>query len=217
MRMALVANPVNHVRLQRPLAGVLLVLVLTGVVVGTVRAVRAAGTAPGPGGGALPGELRGPAPWPANGSDLRARLAVLGLPALAREGTAFHIHAHLDVFVNGKRVLVPAGIGIDPDGRFISPLHTHDATGIIHVESPTVRAFTLGEFFGVWGVRFGDGCLGGYCSAGGRTLRVYVDGSEVADPSVIVLSQHEEIAVTFGTRRQLPRPVPAKYEFPPGL
>ena len=102
----------------------------------------------------LPGALVGPAPWPANTAELRPRLTALGLPTLGHEGTALHIHQHIDVFVNGRRVMVPAGIGIDPAGRFISPLHTHDTTGVIHVESPSVKPFFLGQFLGVWGVRF---------------------------------------------------------------
>jgi hypothetical protein len=75
-----------------------------------------------------------------------------------KEFLIHHVHAHLDVFVDGKRIGVPAAIGInvdapevksfeDPDGAVsyggiercrkpcISPLHTHDATGIIHTES----------------------------------------------------------------------------------
>ena len=166
----------------------------------------------------LPGELTSPAPWPRNADMLRARLSALNLPALGSEGTAVHIHQHLDVFVAGARVTVPAGIGIDPAETFISPLHTHDTSGVIHVESPTVRNFTLGEFFGVWGVRVRNGCLGGYCAGHGKELRVYVDGHLVAgDPAQIVLAAHQEIAVVFGTAQQVPRPVPAHYAFAPGL
>jgi hypothetical protein len=166
----------------------------------------------------LPGELTGPAPWPRNADLLRERLDALSLPALGFEGTALHIHQHLDLFVDGKRVVVPAGIGIDPGGRFISPLHTHDTSGVIHVESPTVRPFTLGEFFGVWGVRLGPGRLGGYVDGGGRTLRAYVDGRPVSgDPERIVLEAHQELVLAFGTRAELPRPVPARFAFPPGL
>jgi hypothetical protein len=216
-----VANPLNHVRAQRPLGALLLALVVLGAVAALVRSFRASDAvaqSPHTAGGPLPGELTDRAPWPANnGADLLDRLAALELPALGREGTALHIHAHLDVFVNGRRVVVPAGIGIDADGRFISPLHTHDTTGVIHVESPTVRTFTLGQFFGVWGVRFGGGCLGGYCGGHGRLLRVYADGRPVARPDRLALAEHEEIVVAFGTRRQLPRPVPARYAFPPGL
>jgi hypothetical protein len=63
-----------------------------------------------------------------------------------------HIHQHLDIYVDGRKVPVPALIGIDPAAGF-APLHVHDTSGVIHVESPTVRSYTLGEFFAVWGVR----------------------------------------------------------------
>jgi hypothetical protein len=164
----------------------------------------------------LPAELAGPAPWPRHVDGLRARLAAMQLPALSQEGTALHIHVHLDVFVDGRRVVVPAGIGIAD--TFISPLHTHDSTGVIHVESPTIRRFTLGEVLGVWGVRFGTGKLGGYRDGAGRTLRVYVDGRRVTgDPRGIALAPHQEIVLAFGTRNQLPKPVPDSFEFAPGL
>lgn len=206
-------------RTQQLVALVFLGLVLVGLASAAVRSFHARGDAQAVG---LPAtaarELTGPAPWPANNGDgLRARLAALGLPALAREGTVLHIHAHLDVFVHGKRVVVPAGIGIDPYLRFISPLHTHDTSGVIHVESPTVRTFTLGEFLGVWGVRLSGSCLGGYCAGHGSSLRVYADGRPVSDPARLPLAAHEEIVVAFGTRRQLPRPLPVRYAFAPGL
>jgi hypothetical protein len=166
----------------------------------------------------LPGQLDGPAPWPRNDNLLAARLAALGLPALGFEGTALHLHQHLDVFVDGRRVTVPAGIGIDPAGTFISPLHTHDTSGVIHVESPTVRPFTLGEFFGVWGVRLGAGRLGRYVAGHGKALRAYVNGRRVdGDPGRIVLEPHQELVLAFGTPRQLSRPALASYAFPAGL
>jgi len=186
-------------------------LVLSGAVAAPGRSLPATARSSGP----LPGELKGPAPWPANQDRLEERLAALGLPALAQEGLELHIHAHLDVFVSGKRVRVPAGIGIG-DG-FISQLHTHDASGIIHVESPTVRPFTLGQFVGVWGVRFRSHCLGGYCAAGNKLLHVYANGRLVANPARLPISSHEEIVVAFGTKAQLSRPMPKRYAFPSGF
>ena len=166
----------------------------------------------------LRGLLTGPPPWSANIDQLGARLHALGLPALATEGTALHIHQHLDVFVDGERVTVPAGIGIQQSQGFISPLHTHDDSGIIHVESPTRRDFTLGEVFGVWGVRLTRECLGGSCGGGGKELRVFVDGERVeGDPTQVVLASHQEIVVAFGTAAELPDPIPSSYDFPAGL
>src|SRR5262245_49643758 len=166
----------------------------------------------------LPGQIDGPAPWPRNVAELKQRLAALGLPAFGSEGTRLHTHQHLDVFVNGRRVPVPAGIGIDESGGFLSPIHTHDATGIVHVESPTVQPFFLGQFFGVWGVRFTSSCLGGYCASGAKRLWVFSDGKLLrSDPRALRLGEHEEIVVAYGTRQQLPRPLPQSFSFPQGL
>jgi hypothetical protein len=205
---------------RRPKLVALAAAVALGVGVAAVLAAKTRSSAPATPAapdGPLRGELTGRAPWPANTAYLRERLATLGLPALAQEGTKLHIHQHLDVFVRGRRVVVPAGIGIDPNGRFISPIHTHDMTGVIHVESPTVRMFTLGEFFGVWGVRFGKRCLGSFCTGRLGALRVYADGRPVARPWRLPLAEHQEIVVAFGTRSQLPRPIPAQFAFAPGV
>jgi hypothetical protein len=167
----------------------------------------------------LPGILTGPAPWPANTKDLEARLSAIGLPALSAEGTELHVHQHLDLYVNGTKQVVPAEIGIITSPQVVfSPLHTHDTSGIVHVESPTIRSFTLGEFFEVWGVRFTPTCIGGYCTQGDRTLGVYVDGQlATGDPTTLELFAHEEIVVTYGTKAELPEPIPPSYTFPPGL
>lgn len=102
----------------------------------------------------LPGALQTGPSWPANnGRALQLRLRALGLAPLREEGQVVHIHQHLDLFVDGKQVTVPANIGIDAGGGFISDLHTHDTSGIMHVESPTQRSFTLGQFFAVWACR----------------------------------------------------------------
>jgi hypothetical protein len=195
--------------------GVVALLAAVGVVA-IFGPHRARGAEAAPVAAAVPAELTGPPPWPANTDGLRSRLRALGLPALGREGTALHIHAHLDVFVHGRRVAVPAGIGIGQ--TFISPLHTHDGSGIVHVESPDVRTFTLGEVFAVWGVRLTRRCLGGYCASGADRLRVYVGAREfTGDPRVLHLSPHAEIVVAFGKPRELPQPLPSRFAFAPGL
>ena len=66
----------------------------------------------------------GSAPWAPEYRFLATRLAALRLPG--QSDTVFHIHARLRIFVDGRRVPVPAQIGIDPQGRFLAPLHTVD-------------------------------------------------------------------------------------------
>jgi hypothetical protein len=158
---------------------------------------------------ALPGLETGPPPWPAERGNLRARLRVLGLPALSRAGTALHTHQHLDVFMDGRHVTVPAGIGIAE--HFVSRIHTHDTSGLIHVESPTSRSFSLAEFFGVWGLRLTKNCLGSTCD--GAKLHLFVNGRRVVDPNLALLGRHGEIVVAFGLP---PKPLPASYSFPAG-
>jgi hypothetical protein len=170
---------------------------------------------------ALPGMLKTPPPWPANADQLQLRLRAIGLPALTAEGQVVHIHQHLDVFVDGKPVPVASDIGIAADRAFISPLHTHappagePPDGIMHVESPTQASFSLGQFFAVWGVRLSVDCIGGRCAdADGRELHTWVDGKPIAgDPTRIVLAEHQEIVLAYGTPAQMPKKVPSSYDF----
>jgi hypothetical protein len=163
------------------------------------------GTAPSNGSSpSLPGVLTTNAPWPANTDQLAARLQQLTLPA---EGVAEHVHSHLSIYVHGTQEPVPAQIGITQ--QLIAPLHTHTDDGTLHVESAVPYRFTLGEFFDVWGVRLGGGCMGGYCSNGDDQLRVYVDGQEISgDPRNVPLDDQAAIVVTFGTQDEVPDPVP---------
>jgi hypothetical protein len=153
----------------------------------------------------LPGLLASAAPWEANTTDLTGRLNRLGL---GQEGVALHIHPHLSIFVSGQEIPIPANIGLT--SSLGAPLHTHDVTGVVHVESTDPnRVFTLGEFFDVWGVRFTPTCLGGYCDDGDRRIRMFVDGSAYrSDPRALTLADHEQIVLTYGTPAQVPDPLP---------
>jgi hypothetical protein len=157
----------------------------------------------------MPGLQTGAPPWGNDAGTLRERLASVGLDALAHEQLAFHIHQHLDVYVNGRHVTVPEGIGIG--ATYLTELHTHTANGILHVESAQARPYTLGQFFGEWGVRLSANCLGRYCG----DLHWWVDGTpQKGNPAYLVLREHQEIVIAAGTP---PAHIPASYNFPPGL
>lgn len=154
------------------------------------------------------------APWTAETSHLRDRLNAIGLPALSAEGTVMHIHQHLDMFIDGKAIGIPAGIGINETDRFISIIHTHDTSGVLHVESPTVSTFTLGQFFDIWGVRMVNGCIGIYCAENDKSWKAYVNGKEFSsDLRSMTLEAHDEIVLSYGTA---PQTIPASYTFPAG-
>lgn len=150
-------------------------------------------------------------PWPAP-TDVRAAVGRSGLPLLRSEGSVLHIHAHLDVFVDGKAVPVPAGIGIDERGGAISPLHTHDTSGVIHIESPTQSTFSLAQFFSEWNVTLTASQLGNRTATNGSPpLRAYVNGQQVTgNPGALIFHGHDEIALVYGTG---PAQIPGNYAF----
>jgi hypothetical protein len=155
-------------------------------------------------------------PWSAP-TDAAAAMRAAGLPMLSREGSVEHIHAHLDVRVNGQPVEVPAMIGIDRSGRGISPVHTHDSTGVIHIESPMMRTFTLGEFFTEWDVSLSTDSIGGLRAGDGKTLRAFVNGKPVTgNPAALPLNAHDEIVLIYGAIEP-GESIPAHYDFASGL
>jgi hypothetical protein len=160
----------------------------------------------------LPGIQTGPPPWPPELAHLRQRLQRLGLPAQPSMAANLHHHDLLQIFDHGDPVTVPESIGIDPTAGFLTSIHTHDSSGIIHVESPTQRSFNLGEFFDVWGLRLTSTCIGGLCDSGEDQLRAFVDGKPwTSSPREIPLKQHEDIVLTYGTEAEQPSPIPSDY------
>jgi hypothetical protein len=74
---------------------------------------------------------------------------------LGNEGTAIHVHPYLRIMINAQNVAIPANVGIGNSGACFEPMHTHDASGIIHIESPnTSTQYTLSQFFQIWNVTY---------------------------------------------------------------
>jgi hypothetical protein len=118
-----------------------------------------------------------------------------GIQCLGSEQLAFHDHAHLAVFVNGAQRTVPAFIGIKPDGSCLYWLHSHTPDGVIHMESPEQRTFTLGNYFDIWGQPLSATQVG---PANG-TVTAFVDGKKVTgSPRDIKLGEHVNIQLDVG-------------------
>jgi hypothetical protein len=146
-----------------------------------------------------------------------------GISCSASEQTVFHIHAHLTIVVNGSPRQVPAAIGIPgaqaqatATGPFIATgtcfywLHTHAADGIVHIESPVHRTYTLGNFFDEWGQPLGAGRVG---PAAGPVTALYNGQVYQGNPRDIPLTAHAQIQLEVGT----PLVAPAQMTFPSGL
>jgi hypothetical protein len=149
--------------------------------------------------------------------------SVDGISCAPLEQLAFHIHVHLTVFVDGTARQIPYSIGISdpqtigtPQGPFVAAgscftwLHTHAADGIVHIESPMQRSFTLGDFFDVWGQPLSATRV---ATAGGK-VTAFVDGRPyLGNPREIPLLAHEQIQLEVGR----PLVKPESITFPNGL
>ena len=146
-----------------------------------------------------------------------------GISCETSEQTLFHIHAHLTIFVNGSARQVPAAIGIPgaqaqntAQGPFIASgtcfywLHTHAADGIIHIESPVHRTYTLCNFFDIWGQPLGTDRVG---PATGHVVALYNGQVYQGNPRDIPLNAHAQIQLMVDT----PLIAPEQITFPSGL
>jgi hypothetical protein len=134
---------------------------------------------------------------------------VEGVQCNANEQIAYHVHTHLAVYVNGVLRPLSPGIGIvEPvaqqtaTGAFYSAttcyywLHVHAQDGVIHIESPTTRTYTLGQFFAIWGQPLTTTQVG---PAKG-TVTAYVNGHRyLHPPATIPLGSRENIQLDVGT------------------
>ena len=93
-------------------------------------------------------------------------------------GYARHDHVNLTIVILGVRQTIPANVGIID--QCMRPMHTHDSSGLIHVESPVAHEFTIGDFFTVWsesgGQPFSSTTIMGRTTGGGHTIDMTVDG-----------------------------------------
>jgi hypothetical protein len=189
----------------------LAVIVVAGVTIGLVASKKSSGIAShvGP-----EGVLIYDVPTLASANSTITGKTVDGISCrkIAKETVKYHVHVHVEIYVNGKMMRLPAGIGITnpritekyATGMFYDVggydclywLHTHVADGIIHVESPTKRDFTLGEFFDIWDQPLGPNEVG---PAKGHVV-IYENGKELTgDPRSTPLDAQGEIQVDVGT------------------
>jgi hypothetical protein len=163
-----------------------------------------------------------PSSTPAAPSTAAGGKTVDGIQCQTSEQVAYHIHAHLAIFADGQSRTVPLGIGIPSpqvDNSTGTPfvvggscfywLHAHTADGVIHIESPDQRTYTLGNWFDIWGQPLSTTQVAGDKGA----VTAYVNGQRyTGDPRQIPLTAHAVIQLDVGTD-VAPRP----YTFAQGL
>ena len=152
------------------------------------------------------------APLAGTATDVTGR-DVDGISCQASEQSIFHIHAHLTIFVNGSARRLPADVGIPAhaqNGPCLYWLHTHAPDGVIHIESPVRRTYTLGDFFDEWGQPLGPHQAG---PATGPVVAIYNGQRYEGNPRDIPLNAHAQIQLEVGT----PLIAPESVTFPSSL
>lgn len=105
---------------------------------------------------------------------------------ISRRG--LHFHPELTVFVEGEKVELPANLGI---GAVHNPIHTHDTSGVIHLEfQGVVRRddLKIEKFFEVWGKNFMEF---------GSSVTMTVDGEENAELQNYVMGDGDKIELHY--------------------
>jgi len=110
----------------------------------------------------------------------------------------FHVHAHLAIINNGHWLQLPQNIGLLQQCDY--EMHTHDHTGIIHIEAPTVKDYTLGNFFDIWGQPLTNTNVAGLT---GDVVAYINDNGEarryMGDLRAIKLTSHRDVTLQIGT------------------
>lgn len=135
---------------------------------------------------------------------LESRRTAASVSTMAAPTSNAHTHQKLAVWVDGRRVTVPADIGVDPlrpPGDMAS-LHTHTDDGMIHNEGQAKP--TLAMLFAVWGVPFGEDRLGPYRAGDGKVVQMWVDGKPSKAWGSLPLTDGQDIVVSYGARRTQP-------------
>ncbi len=105
-----------------------------------------------------------------------------------------HTHAMLTIFQDGKKVKVPANLGIT--SSCIHPLHTHDETGLIHMEYPRSIRYTLGDVFDLMGVVFDDLQIGSLRTQDGYVISVEKNNKSIKSSfRSMLLKDHDKIVI----------------------
>ena len=109
--------------------------------------------------------------------------------------TRFHIHPQLKITINGSDQTIPANIGIK--SFCMNSIHTHDTTGVLHVESPVKKDFALGDFFAVWDKEFNQNKILDYKTDDTHIITVSVNGKLVDTYENTVVNDKDQLVISY--------------------
>lgn len=147
-----------------------------------------------------------PSPPSSSPARFAAGRRIDGIPC-TQEILSYHVHAHLSLFSRNHAHAVPALVGINNNRDCLYWLHTHDDSGVIHVEAPHPIRPSLGEFFDIWGQPLSKNLVDGIRLGPGEQEEIWVNARLFhGDPRAIVLRNHTDITIEVGPPFHHPKP-----------
>jgi hypothetical protein len=125
-------------------------------------------------------------------------------------GLSLHIHPHLRIIVDGTERPIPANVGVTDS--CLKPLHMHDGSGIIHIESPRKRDFTIGQFFKIWDNPYTDTKFMDVDLGADRQIKVFADKEEITSGAGTIMKDHVSYVLMVGKTGETLTP-PENYSF----
>lgn len=155
----------------------------------------------------IPATVNSQPPWP-DGSGTGK--SIDGIDCAAASSVTYHVHSLVSLYKDGVRLGLPQEIGLKGCAY---EMHTHDRTGIVHMEAPAAKPFKLGQFFSVWGKEISRTSVAGLANPRYYLINNGKITPFTGDPTTILFSRHLEVLIVVG---KAPSVVP-NYEWPAGL
>lgn len=121
--------------------------------------------------------------------------SVLGEQVISRSG--MHWHPHISIFIKGEKQEIPSNVGI---GAIHQPIHTHDATGELHLEFSGVVTkddVRLGKFFKIWGKQLSSSCIFDKCNGEEGKVKLLVNGKENQEFEKYEMKDKDRIEIRY--------------------
>ena len=151
------------------------------------------------------------------------------LPSMVEN--SYHVHFYLGILVNGRQLALPDAIGLYEPGSEVNGMtdsahciygmHTHDASGMVHVEVKSSMPLSgsyapLGKLLDIWGERISSTAFGPFTG----TVRVFYATTPLrstysgtyteytGNPWYLKTYSHEAIWIEVGPTYVLPAQLP---------
>ncbi len=127
---------------------------------------------------------------------------ILSINMMNEKNVIYHIHPKIEIEILGEALEIPPNVGVSPNGMKV--IHTHDGSGVIHVESPVVHQFYLKDFFTIWGKTFNSQCIVDNCVDDEHVLEFFVNDVPRTEFENYPLQNEDVLRIVYREKEVIP-------------